>query len=1142
MAKKIYIDVVVDDKGTTKKVAVDAKKLGAALQDTATSAHSADRRLKGAAQASSNGTKNFSKMAQGITGGLVPAYATLAANVFAISAAFNFLRNAADFKNLQQSQVAFAATTGSNLAAITNQLQVASGGMLRFQEAAQAAAIGAAKGFNTEQLSGLVEGARKASVALGRSFDDTFDRLLRGVSKAEPELLDELGITLRLKEATENYAAANGMAADKLTTYQRSLAVLEETQRQVNENFGAINVDEITNPFIQLQKTFNDLINKISSGLLPIFEGLANIINRSAGAAIVIFGALAISIFKSALPIESMSEAMDEFDERTDTALQNAQDDLDALDLKMKAVKETGEDMIIDAAINVQDNAEQMVGRGSESKILQKAKEDPFSLNKRDQANMEKAFKSAETQYKKHGKIKTGIFAGEDIKTVKHFKKSLKQMTAATVPATKRIGNFFKKQQINIRKGFVKTRKLATTAMKGIGNAAGKAGRVIGKVFSAAGAIGAVFFVFQTLKEMQSNVFDILNSILTNVDKVLNFIGKSSIGGAILDGFSFALKGVARIIEAIGGMFASLVKGILDGAAQAADFLGFEDAANELRGAGNAYKSFQEGVVSGMDALADSFDSASEGQSNLAGAFRDSAAGQAIKDIQLQAQRADELKSKADAAAESLKALADGLKDIQKASEDLKAKGNTLTEFEEFMKNQRSVSTSGFAGIISSFAAAPGEITEEILEQMNSVFSQLNTNGTAEFQALFGDIGTITRENLLEVAEGLRVVQETATENVGTFKGLQESMKGFKETLREGGMLGSLTQLRSVQQQFQQLQTDTAKLKEAATKQGLSVDDFFLEQFGTSAKDFSERLTLIITRLETIQSMEGTLAKLGTETGLLSGFSKESQEEQLKIANAKLAEIEAKTRQSALQTAVDSGELGETEKQSALDELAGLEQSIPLLEAKAKTLKTQFSDVGKIGLTAGAALQTSFASAFQSVVQGTMTMKEAFKQMAVDILKQLAAIITKMMVVKLLESTIGGSTFGNFLGIKGPDSAVPDVGSAIGRHGGIMKGYAAGGIAKGRNAGYPAILHGTEAVVPLPSGGKIPVEMKNGGGATTNNVSVNVTMSNDGNAKTESQSDGQQGADIGKLLANAVQEELHKQKRPGGILSPYGAA
>ena len=67
MAKNdVKIPVTIDDKGTMKK--------------TAKGAHSVDRRLKGAAQASSNTSKNFSKMAQGITGGLVPAYATLAAS------------------------------------------------------------------------------------------------------------------------------------------------------------------------------------------------------------------------------------------------------------------------------------------------------------------------------------------------------------------------------------------------------------------------------------------------------------------------------------------------------------------------------------------------------------------------------------------------------------------------------------------------------------------------------------------------------------------------------------------------------------------------------------------------------------------------------------------------------------------------------------------------------------------------------------------------------------------------------------------------------------------------------------------------------------------------------------------------------
>ena len=90
-------------------------------------------------------------------------------------------------------------------------------------------------------------------------------------------------------------------------------------------------------------------------------------------------------------------------------------------------------------------------------------------------------------------------------------------------------------------------------------------------------------------------------------------------------------------------------------------------------------------------------------------------------------------------------------------------------------------------------------------------------------------------------------------------------------------------------------------------------------------------------------------------------------------------------------------------------------------------------------------------------------------------------------------------------------------------------------------AGYPAVLHGNEAIVPLPSGGKIPVEMKGGAGATTNNVGVTVNVSGEG-ATSNVSGDPGQGEQLGRVISSAVQEELQRQRRPGGILSPYGAA
>ena len=73
-------------------------------------------------------------------------------------------------------------------------------------------------------------------------------------------------------------------------------------------------------------------------------------------------------------------------------------------------------------------------------------------------------------------------------------------------------------------------------------------------------------------------------------------------------------------------------------------------------------------------------------------------------------------------------------------------------------------------------------------------------------------------------------------------------------------------------------------------------------------------------------------------------------------------------------------------------------------------------------------------------------------------------------------------------------------------------------------AGYP------EAIMPLKrtKQGKLGVEAS-GGGGTVVNVSVNAGGTNaEGNTMKANQ--------LGKLIGTAIEAELIKQKRPGGIL------
>ena len=278
MSKKIDGGTVeIKGKADLKDIIKEGNKAGKALDNTKKSAQSADRQLKGAARASSGASKNFSKMSQGITGGLVPAYTTLAANLFALDAVFRFLKSSADFRVLKEGQMAFAAATGVAYQSLARDLQTATRGMINFRDAAQAGAIGRAAGLSAGQLRELSEAAFTVSVALGRDVTDSFNRLVRGVTKAEPELLDELGIILRLEEATTKYAASLNLNKNQLSIYQKSQAVVNEVLDQAEKKFGKINaiMEPNANAISQLGVAFEEAIDAMRPLIAFFAEGIA---------------------------------------------------------------------------------------------------------------------------------------------------------------------------------------------------------------------------------------------------------------------------------------------------------------------------------------------------------------------------------------------------------------------------------------------------------------------------------------------------------------------------------------------------------------------------------------------------------------------------------------------------------------------------------------------------------------------------------------------------------------------------------------------------------------------------------------------------------------------------------------------------
>jgi tape measure domain-containing protein len=170
-------------------------------------------------------------------------------------------------------------------------------------------------------------------------------------------------------------------------------------------------------------------------------------------------------------------------------------------------------------------------------------------------------------------------------------------------------------------------------------------------------------------------------------------------------------------------------------------------------------------------------------------------------------------------------------------------------------------------------------------------------------------------------------------------------------------------------------------------------------------------------------------------------------------------------------------------------------------------------------------------SAMDLLINGTENWGNSLRQIGATVLKDIARQITQIMIIQPI--------------VKGLTSALSP-GGGIAKlfgfaDGGIMTGagpvplrkYASGGIANSPQMALYGEGSMPEAFVPLPDGRRIPVAMKGGSGGGSTNVTVNV----DASGGTQVQGNPGQAEQLGRAVSQAVQAELIRQKRPGGLLA-----
>ena len=299
--------------------------------------------------------------------------------------------------------------------------------------------------------------------------------------------------------------------------------------------------------------------------------------------------------------------------------------------------------------------------------------------------------------------------------------------------------------------------------------------------------------------------------------------------------------------------------------------------------------------------------------------------------------------------------------------------------------------------------------------------------------------------------------------------------------------------------------------------------------------------------LNAIQDEQDNLFKKADEFTSKTGVQFEGLRNKIKALGAAKVELANETYQedfaelyASQGEAIDKATESVYENARALqynnDVMGGLKDGLTGYIEQIGTMRDALSNLG----------QQAFKGIEDALVSLVTTGTANFREFAVSILEETSRMIIQQLVLKQIMQAIGfggggggggaGFTQFNASGVGFDPAAFSGISFLA--NGGIMTGdgpmplkkYASGGIANSPQLALYGEGSRPEAFVPLPDGRRIPVAMQGGtGGNTTVNVSVDAKG-------TSVQGDAGKGEQLARVISQAVQAELIKQKRPGGLI------
>ena len=233
----------------------------------------------------------------------------------------------------------------------------------------------------------------------------------------------------------------------------------------------------------------------------------------------------------------------------------------------------------------------------------------------------------------------------------------------------------------------------------------------------------------------------------------------------------------------------------------------------------------------------------------------------------------------------------------------------------------------------------------------------------------------------------------------------------------------------------------------------------------------------------------------------IAGIEKEGRlaKDNLQVEIDKLLEKQTKVGQLEEKDQIRLTTLEKTRNEidGQVDSLSDAATATDKLNESTKDMKSNFEKIGE-------SIASGVSDNLTAAIMQTKTLGDAAK----SILNDLSSTLIRLGVNTLLGGLTGGSSgiFGSLPMLKFANGGNPPVGK-------------------------PSIVgeKGPELFVPKRSGTIIPNDKLAGGGST--NISVNIDASG-----SSVQGNEQQGKELGRVISAAIQSELIKQRRPGGLL------